>query len=414
MEWIDDIKEYLHGNRKGKAANRMEREALSDPFLFEALEGLTSIPSDPIDGLIRLERQLNERARSSSKHKWTWMYAAASLAVLLACGTWWFTRQENMLDEPVMTVAQFSDSVKAKERERVTLESGQAIDLLDKTDSLMAHPSDKKQLQFSDDKIEGARKMKEFADQEISSVSVQMEDSSRLTTQKMKVVNNPVSGTITDEKGNPLAGVTVVLSGSTMRVVSDGNGHFTLELPASEGLLTFSFVGMKARNILVKAGDKLQVKMEEDTKGLDETVVTGYIAKKREVETSNVKMQETTATIAGKQNVALGILSEDDVRHFNQYMEKALRYPKTDLDSNKMGAVILSFELNQRKVPSRIRIESGFSKESNKEVIRLLAEGPKWENSQSDRRVRVCVHFTIGKNGESHKAILSVLPSGNK
>ena len=26
MEWIDDIKEYLHGNRKGKAANRMERE----------------------------------------------------------------------------------------------------------------------------------------------------------------------------------------------------------------------------------------------------------------------------------------------------------------------------------------------------------------------------------------------------
>ena len=36
MKRIDDIKEYLHGNRKGKAANRMEREALSDPFLFEA------------------------------------------------------------------------------------------------------------------------------------------------------------------------------------------------------------------------------------------------------------------------------------------------------------------------------------------------------------------------------------------
>ena len=413
MEWIDDIKEYLHGNRKGKAANRMEREALSDPFLFEALEGLTSIPSDPIDGLIRLERQLNERARSSSKRKWTWMYAAASLAVLLVCGTWWFTRQENMLDEPVMMVAQLSDSVKAKERERVTLES-QAMDLSDKTDSLMARPSDKKQLQFSDDKIEGARKMKEFADQEISSANVQMEDTSRQMMREMNVVNNPVSGTITDEKGNPLAGVTVVLSGSTMGVVSDDNGYFTLELPASEGLLTFSFVGMKARNILVKAGDKLQVKMEEDTKGLDETVVTGYIAKKREVETSNVKMQETTATIAGKQNVALGTLSGDDIRHFNQYMEKALRYPKADLDSNKMGTVILSFELNQSKVPSRIRIESGFSKESNKEVIRLLAEGPKWENSLSNKRIRVCVHLTIGKNGESHKAILNVLPSGSK
>ena len=109
----------------------------------------------------------------------------------------------------------------------------------------MARPSDKKQLQFSDDKIEGARKMKEFADQEISSANVQMEDTSRQMMREMNVVNNPVSGTITDEKGNPLAGVTVVLSGSTMGVVSDDNGYFTLELPASEGLLTFSFVGMK-------------------------------------------------------------------------------------------------------------------------------------------------------------------------
>lgn len=48
MKRIDDIKEYLYGNRKGKAANRMEREALSDPFLFEALEGLTSTPDDPL------------------------------------------------------------------------------------------------------------------------------------------------------------------------------------------------------------------------------------------------------------------------------------------------------------------------------------------------------------------------------
>ena len=99
---------------------------------------------------------------------------------------------------------------------------------------------------------------------------------------------------------------------------------------------------------------------------------------------------------------------------FNQYMKKALRYPKADLDSNKMGTVTLSFELNRKKVPSRIRIEDGFSKESNKEVIRLLAEGPKWENTPSGRRIQVHIHFTIGKNGESHKAILIVLPSGVK
>lgn len=419
MKRIDDIKEYLHGNRKGKAANCMEREALSDPFLYEALEGLTSTPGDPIDGLIRLERQLNERARSSRKQKRTWMYVAASIAVLLACGTWWFTRQEKTFDVPVMTVAQLSDSVKTKERERLTLESEKAIDLSDKTDSLTVRPNDKRQLPHSADKVvrrkDSVREMvmEELADQEISLASVQMEDTSRLTTRKMKVINNHVSGTITDGKGNPLPGVTVILSGSTIGVASDGNGYFSLELPASEGVLAFSFVGMKSRNVLVKAGDKLQVKMEEDTEDMDEVVVTGYgVAKKREVEMSNVKIRGTS-TVSGQPNVLLDTLvSKDDILHFNQYMEKALRYPKADLDSNKMGTVTLSFELNRKKVPSRIRIEDGFSKESNKEVIRLLAEGPKWENTPSGRRIQVHIHFTIGKNGESHKAILIVLPSG--
>lgn len=32
--------EYLRGDRRGKTANRLEREVLSDPFLYEALEGL--------------------------------------------------------------------------------------------------------------------------------------------------------------------------------------------------------------------------------------------------------------------------------------------------------------------------------------------------------------------------------------
>lgn len=421
MKRIDDIKEYLHGNRKGKAANRMEREALSDPFLYEALEGLTSTPGDPLDGLIRLERQLDERARSSRKQKRTWMYVAASLAVLLACGTWWFTRQEKTFDVPVMTVARLSDSVKTNERGRLTIESERAIGLSDRTDSLTARSSDKRLLRLSDDQTVRKKDsvwemvMEEMADQDISLASIQMEDTSRLTTRKMKVADNHVSGTITDGKGNPLAGVSVILSGFEMGEISDVNGYFSLELPASEGLLTFSFIGMKSRHVSVKAGDKLQVKMEEDAERMNEIVVTGYgVAKKREVEMSKVKMREIS-TSSGKQNVLLDTLvSEDDVLCFNRYMEKALRYPKADLDSNKMGSIILSFELNKKKFPSRIRIEDGFSKESNKEAIRLLAEGPKWERTPSGRRIQACIHFTIGKDGASHKAILSVLPSGSK
>lgn len=319
MKRIDDIKEYLHGNQKGKAANRMEREALSDPFLFEALEGLTSTPGDPLDGLIRLERQLNDRARSSRKQKRTWMYVAASLAILLACGTWWFTWQERTFDEPVMAVAQLSDSVKIKEREVLTLECDKTIDLSDKTDSLIVRQSDRKQLL-------------------------------------------------------PLAG-----------------------------------------NVVRRKDSVREMKMEDDGESMAEAVVTGYgVARKQEVEKSNVKVRGTS-TVSGRQNIVLDTLvAGSDVLHFNKYLEKALRYPKVDLDSNKMGVVVLSFELNRKKVPSFIRIEDGFSKESNKEVIRLLAEGPKWENTPSGKRIRASVYLTIGKEGESHKAILMMLPAGSE
>lgn len=129
-------------------------------------------------------------------------------------------------------------------------------------------------------------------------------------------------------------------------------GHFSLDLPTSEGLLTFSFIGMKSQHILVKAGDKLQVKMEEDAEKMNEVVVTGYgVAKKKEVEMSNIKMQEVSV-ITSRQNVVLDTLvSKDDVLHFNQYMEKALRYPKADLDSNKMGICNTFIRVEQEESP---------------------------------------------------------------
>ena len=63
------------------------------------------------------------------------------------------TRQEKTFDVPMMTVAQLSDSVKTKEKERLTLESEKAIDLSDETDSLTVRSNDKRQLPHSADKV---------------------------------------------------------------------------------------------------------------------------------------------------------------------------------------------------------------------------------------------------------------------
>ena len=58
-----------------------------------------------------------------------------------------------------------------------------------------------------------------------------------------------VGGVVKDEKGHPLPGVTVLIKGTMMGVVTDENGDYSIELPDSKDIrLIFSFIGMKAQD----------------------------------------------------------------------------------------------------------------------------------------------------------------------
>lgn len=61
MKRMDNILAYLQNNRKGKEANRLEREALADPFLGEALDGLTSVEGDHSRIVAEIQGKLQKR-----------------------------------------------------------------------------------------------------------------------------------------------------------------------------------------------------------------------------------------------------------------------------------------------------------------------------------------------------------------
>lgn len=82
MRNTDRLTEYLRGERRGKAANRLEREALSDPFLFEALEGLTAVGEEVPKEIESLSVRLRKRVRSGWHFsRKGWGIAAAFLGV---------------------------------------------------------------------------------------------------------------------------------------------------------------------------------------------------------------------------------------------------------------------------------------------------------------------------------------------
>lgn len=89
-----------------------------------------------------------------------------------------------------------------------------------------------------------------------------------------------VSGIVTDEKGDPIAGALVQVKGSSLGTVTDFNGRYSITLPRDAKSLHFSFIGYISQTHNVH-GPSLNVSLKEDVASLQEVVATGSHSKKR-------------------------------------------------------------------------------------------------------------------------------------
>lgn len=84
-----------------------------------------------------------------------------------------------------------------------------------------------------------------------------------------------ITGTVSDESGLPLPGVTVLVKGTSNGASTDFDGNYSIS--ASQGdVLVFSYVGLKKQEVTVAGSSTINVTMEEDAALLDEIVVTAF------------------------------------------------------------------------------------------------------------------------------------------
>ena len=100
-----------------------------------------------------------------------------------------------------------------------------------------------------------------------------------------------IKGTVTDEEGLTLPGVTVVIKWTTIGTATDVDGKFALEVPESDTTkLVFSYVGMQTYELNIsKKKTEYNVVMKSDSKALEDVVVTGFFTKKKDSFTGSVK-----------------------------------------------------------------------------------------------------------------------------
>ncbi|MDR1501135.1 MAG: SusC/RagA family TonB-linked outer membrane protein, partial [Prevotella sp.] len=90
-----------------------------------------------------------------------------------------------------------------------------------------------------------------------------------------------ITGTITDTKGEPIIGANIIEKGTLNGTVSDLDGNFTLGISTNNAILVITYVGYNQIEVPVGDNNNLSIKMQEDTKILDEIVVVGYGTQKK-------------------------------------------------------------------------------------------------------------------------------------
>lgn len=100
-----------------------------------------------------------------------------------------------------------------------------------------------------------------------------------------------VNGTVTDAQGQPLPGATVVEEGTTNGTVTNNDGVFTINVPEN-ATLVFSFVGMSTQRVAVNSRTQIDIRMEEETIGLEEVVAIGYGRQSRKTLTTAISNYE--------------------------------------------------------------------------------------------------------------------------
>lgn len=92
---------------------------------------------------------------------------------------------------------------------------------------------------------------------------------------------NSISGKVTDEFGEPLPGVTVVIKGTTTGTVTNIDGIYNLTGISSDDVLQFSFVGMRSQEFAVGTQSTVNVTLVADAIGIEEVVAIGYGTQKK-------------------------------------------------------------------------------------------------------------------------------------
>ena len=120
--------------------------------------------------------------------------------------------------------------------------------------------------------------------------------------------NRQVSGVVSDDTGEPLVGVSVLIKGSSFGAITDVDGRYSIQVPNGDVVLVFSYIGFAPQDQKVGTQTTINITMKEDAQSLSEVIVVGYgIQKKVNLTGAVATIDSKTLTNRPIQNVSTAL-----------------------------------------------------------------------------------------------------------
>lgn len=421
-----DIEKYLKGELTPAERHALEKKALSDPFLADALEG-----AEKIDATIFSKDvdELNKNiAGQKSKVFWMWpMRIAAGVAILIASTylVWQafesqqeikqlaFEQKETVSPQPTIADSSTTEDLSSEPVEKPTVgpavketeidsrstypsqadakptepivveskpekaivsaeEAGESIQVpkVKADDNVFEAKSAEEEevLKNKTEEVQRAKKLslaKDDQKKEMAAAASQMDRASGASSVGQRIIRGRVTSA---EDGSVLPGVNVVIKGSTIGTVTDAGGNYQVEVGQTNPTLVYSFIGLNSTE--VNAGDRNQVdvSMSLDATQLSEVVVTAF----------GVGSGEPSAPTVDLAHPVNGY------RSFKQYLQQNIHYPEEAKLKKIEGRVTVEFTVESNGALTNFIVIRGIGYGCDNELIRLIKEGPVWIPTKKD------------------------------
>ena len=375
------LSDYIQGLRKGKEAHRLEKESMKDPFLADAIDGYNQVEGNHEQRIEQLRIQISARStKKRNTYAIIWSVAAC-LVIGFGISSYFLFLKET--PEPVIPIIPQKEIALVPTKTKtdstpispVSMKQADKKDIIAKSRTTISKPPSAPITTMPMEE-ETSDQMVAATDEEVimTTGASDPESVKKMRIAKMAVIptNDIIKGKVTDQKGEPLIGASVMYKGTNIGTVTDVNGEFSLLKKAENKQLTAQYIGYDPVEVPVDTSRTMLIAMNEDQKGLSEVVVVGHEVNKK----------------ANKDNTPQPV---DGKRKYLKYLKKNLVRPTDETCAQVKGKVVLTFLVNRDGRPFHIKVKKSLCESSDKEAIRLVQEGPDW--TYGNKQAEVTVKF---------------------